>query len=464
MVGKASLKLLGFKPFRKKAKKLPQFTEHQDTQAHPLFGLSANSNNQEQRLNLTDEDIGSSALPAWFLGPKAENQELFQYFIKMAVDSHCDFRRRYYPQDPKYVTREVKASPAYNESVEQLHSHYELLLKELQGSLPLSSYRNQSHMYWDITMPSMMGYFAGMMYNQNNVAAEASPVTTHLEMQVGDDLCRMLGYQIPSAEEIEAGAIRPWGHITCGGSVANLESQWAARNLKYYPISIVEALKNEADLAVAKEMQVELLTGEKRPLLELDTWQLLNLKGDVVLALTGRLEEEYGIGNAVLNQALDKYTLQNLGFLEFQQRYLTGIATPRIFSSVTSHYSWPKSSTILGLGKNCVELIQVDLHGRMNIDILRQKLAQCLAEKRPVIQVVAIMGTTEGSSVDPLKEILNLREKFRQLGLEFELHLDAAWGGYFASILRERSDDAAELHEYTASICMSEYVAEQLAC
>jgi hypothetical protein len=56
--------------------------------------------------------------------------------------------------------------------------------------------RHQAHMLWDQALPSMIGYFAAMLYNQNNVAAEASPVTTQLEIQVGNDLCKMLGYEV----------------------------------------------------------------------------------------------------------------------------------------------------------------------------------------------------------------------------------------------------------------------------
>lgn len=53
---------------------------------------------------------------------------------------------------------------------------------------------------------------AAMMYNQNNVATEASPVTTDLEKQVGDQLCRMLGY---AGSNPPKGLPASWGHITC---------------------------------------------------------------------------------------------------------------------------------------------------------------------------------------------------------------------------------------------------------
>jgi tyrosine decarboxylase/aspartate 1-decarboxylase len=43
--------------------------------------------------------------------------------------------------------------------------------------------------------------------------------------------------------------------------------------------------------------------------------------------------------------------------------------------------------------------------------------------------VVATMGTTALGSVDPLPEILALRDRYG-----FRVHLDAAYGGYFRLI------------------------------
>ena len=94
--------------------------------------------------------------------------------------------------------------------------------------------RYQGHMLWDQALPAVIGLFAGMLYNQNNVAAEASPVTTRLEIEVGNDLCRMLGYPVPKeGKPPKPGRAVPWGHITSGGTVANIEALWAARNLKF---------------------------------------------------------------------------------------------------------------------------------------------------------------------------------------------------------------------------------------
>ena len=51
----------------------------------------------------------------------------------------------------------------------------------------------QGHVLWDTALPANLGYMSAMFYNQNNCALEASTVTSKYEMEVGKDLCVMLG-------------------------------------------------------------------------------------------------------------------------------------------------------------------------------------------------------------------------------------------------------------------------------
>lgn len=75
----------------------------------------------------------------------------------------------------------------------------------------------------DMSMPSLLGYFMTMIYNPNNVAIEASPLTTVAEIEVGEQLCRLFGYNTdPNRTDVPTG----WGHVTSGGTIANLESIW----------------------------------------------------------------------------------------------------------------------------------------------------------------------------------------------------------------------------------------------
>jgi glutamate/tyrosine decarboxylase-like PLP-dependent enzyme len=413
----------------------------------------------EELLNL--EGPGTESLAAWFLGPKAENQDLFSELIMQAIKANCNDRKEYYSHDPKYVTEALKESDEYKHCIKYMKREYSELLKSLKNSVPFFSYRYQAHMNWDLTMPGMMGYFSAMLYNQNNVAAEASPVTSYLEALVGSDLCKMLGLHSESSKDKKV--ILPWGHITCDGSVANLEAMWAARNLKYYPISVAAALKNEPSLEAAKGMIVPLPDGRRCPLIDLDAWTLLNLGIDDVLNLTQRMQLEYGISAEAINKALDPYTIQSLGFEQFFGRYLKDTPTPVLMGPATKHYSWPKNAAVLGIGKNNFLNINVDMDARMDIKHLRTQLDKCLAARQPILMVVVVLGSTEESAVDPLAKVIAIREEYRKSGLEFAVHVDAAWGGYFSSLLRKPHSDASGviIDCHTPDFMLSDYVTEQ---
>ncbi|SMF48374.1 Glutamate decarboxylase and related PLP-dependent proteins [Alteromonadaceae bacterium Bs31] len=405
-----------------------------------------------------DRKTSAAALGAWFLGPKGENKALLAELVQKAVEAHCLERETLYASDPEWLTQERKEKPSYKNAQEVLTRELDALLKTLNGSIPFSSYRYQGHMLWDVTLPSVLGYFAAMLFNQNNVAAEASPVTTVLEMRVAEDLCRMLGYPVPersaanlAAADLKYGtnngdAITPWGHVTCDGSVANNESLWAARNLKYLPLGIAAALKREAPLKPALGISVQLPCGTEKALVELSTWELLNLDIDIALALSERIQNEYEFDAGVdIESLLNKYTIQNMGLTPFYRQVAREANDPVICAPATSHYSWPKGCALLGLGADSMIHIKVDLDARMDIRDLRKQLDSCLRDRRPVIMVVAVLGTTEESAVDPLAELLKERQRYRKQGLTFWLHVDAAWGGYFASMMREPHPEQKDL-------------------
>lgn len=72
----------------------------------------------------------------------------------------------------------------------------------------------------------------------------------------------------------------------------------------------------------------------------------------------------------------------------------------------------------------------------MDIKLLEEHLHKCVETKTAVFAVVAIIGSTEEGAVDRLTEVLQLRKKFQdEHGLSFLVHADAAWGGYFATML-----------------------------
>ena len=99
----------------------------------------------------------------------------------------------------------------------------------------------------------------------------------------------------------------------------------------------------------------------------------------------------------------------------------------------------------------------------MDFQALDVLLAESVQHRQAVYAVVVIMGTTEHGSVDPLSKVLALRQKYQKRGLSFLIHADAAWGGYFTSMLTANpagSDFESRLDDPT--LFLSPYVENEL--
>ncbi|KZS99829.1 uncharacterized protein LAESUDRAFT_60396 [Laetiporus sulphureus 93-53] len=165
------------------------------------------------------------ALSAWFIGPKAENSNLVKKYFSDIVDRIGKERHDYYPADPEFITSAAQASESYLREVKDTE-RYLTFITDLMSrySLPYFSPRYLGHMCFDNSVPATLGYLAAMLHNSNNVAVEASPLTSYVEHCVGQQLCKMLGYR--TTEDTKDGSYKGWGHVTCDGSIANLESMW----------------------------------------------------------------------------------------------------------------------------------------------------------------------------------------------------------------------------------------------
>lgn len=90
----------------------------------------------------------------------------------------------------------------------------------------------------------------------------------------------------------------------------------------------------------------------------------------------------------------------------------------KILASDQAHYTHHRISSVLQLP---FAEVPSDSHGRINVKALEKML-----ETGDVGCVVATLGTTGTGSVDPLPEILQLRDRYG-----FRVHVDSAYGGYF---------------------------------
>lgn len=409
---------------------------------------------------------------ALFLGPHGENADLFMKFVKEALSDHLFWRRGLHPEDPFRITEETKRSSDFLAVKDNLSKQLRLLLAELKKySIPLYSMRHLGHMFGEQTIPSLVGYIATLLYNPNNVAFEGAPVTACLEEQVAKDLCQMIGYRIRVVESshptsITASSSDPtpiitafshpvpisWGHLTGGGTIANTEALWAARNVKFFPFSIQQVLKRENLLQSPRDVIVTLPNKEQTSLIDItDPWILLNIETDEVLQLPERIftllkreleGTEKTTSFAEFYKLLSKYSIQEIGLLGVYELLNNGdkkVRSPVVLTSATRHYSFPKAVSLLGLGQESLIDIPVDENARINMDCLTEELDRCIKERRPIIAVAAIIGSTEEGAIDPLEDILQLRTTFREGGTDFHIHADAAWGGYFATLLQKPS-------------------------
>lgn len=90
----------------------------------------------------------------------------------------------------------------------------------------------------------------------------------------------------------------------------------------------------------------------------------------------------------------------------------------KVVASSQAHYTHSRISEVLRLD---FESIPCDQHARMNVAALDERL-----KLGDIGTVVVTLGTTAAGTVDPLPEILKLKEHH-----DFRIHVDAAYGGYY---------------------------------
>ena len=101
----------------------------------------------------------------------------------------------------------------------------------------------------------------------------------------------------------------------------------------------------------------------------------------------------------------------------------------RVYLSAHTHSSADKSVILLGLGKDALAHIPGDANHAMRVDQLRKAIA---ADRRAGIlplAIIATIGTTSSTAIDPVHEIADLCE-----AVGIWLHVDAAYAGVMAML------------------------------
>jgi glutamate/tyrosine decarboxylase-like PLP-dependent enzyme len=82
---------------------------------------------------------------------------------------------------------------------------------------------------------------------------------------------------------------------------------------------------------------------------------------------------------------------------------------------------------LVGIGsENCVN-VAIDYTARVSIASLRDQIEERFQKGQPIYAVVAIIGSTEEGAVDPLDQMIELRDEYQAKGMSFVVHADAAW-------------------------------------
>ena len=365
------------------------------------------------------------AIRAWFLGPRGENAELLERLIVEALRDHVFWRRNYHPEDG-FTIREVdKRREGYEESVAVLTQELMGLLAQLKQDVPFFSGRYKGHMVAEQTIAAQVGYFATMLYNPNNIAAEIAPVTTRLELDVAGDLARMIGYDPGTS----------WGHLTSGGTVANFEALWLSRSVRYLPVAIAGAATE-----LGLELPVRTARGAAMSITGLPLWDLLNIPGKAALDVW---EQLWSSGpRAEIHRAVATHSLAAIGYQEYSRRLAMDYGDPLpagvVLVAATAHYSWEKIVRALGIGSNQLVHIPLDRRYRMSPDALWERVRELARRRQPILTCVSVCGTTEESAVDRLDQVLEIRDRAeRELGVTFHVHSDACYGGYAAALTRK---------------------------
>jgi len=365
-------------------------------------------------------------LIAWFLGPKAENADKLSSLVSYILKDYVHWRRNFFPNDQVSISRSQMRSEDFDDWQDFLSTHLDSLLNNLKAHFPFYSPRYLAHMLSEQTIPSIIGYFAGMLYNPNNVTDEAAPVTVQLEIEAGQMVAKMLGY-----------TKQAWTHICSGGTIANIEALWVARTVRYYPFILREYCQKHNC-----EFSIKTANGTVTELMTISDYNLLNIKPRESIEMAQKLIKHiYDInGRKVEDIAKDlnqwgetsRFNINKVGFQKIIEQ--TGGYKPLIFISGSAHYSIKKAANLLGYGESSVISIPTTSSFRIDMKELTRKL-NSIPSQYYIAAVIGIAGTTEEGAVDPLHSIKFLRDSFEQeKNQSFWFHVDAAWGGYIRSL------------------------------
>lgn len=338
------------------------------------------------------------ATKAFFLGPQAENADWMRIQWNAVLDRWLHWRRQLFPVDGVSISEADKQEESFVEKQNGLDRAISDLNALFQSEMPTQTPRYLGHMVSETSLPAILGHVTALLHNPNNSTAETSRIGSVLEKETIESLAKLLGYD----------PLRARGHFVSGGTMANLEAMWRA----LYRLDVAQSLY----LARFSEKTLS----EKSIYWPWD-----------------KIIEEIKSSNLSFDQ-IGKYSFLRHGFIEHSHlfRKITGkdFKSPKIIVPASKHYSWPKISALLGLGRDSIVAIELDAFGRMDVSKLEECLSRLISQNNPVVAIVSVFGTTELGAIDPIEKTCKKLEEYNNESISIWHHVDAAYGAYYASL------------------------------
>lgn len=320
------------------------------------------------------------AVKSFFLGPKAENSEWLLKCVERLFADWFTWRREQSGKDGVVISPGDQNLDSFIEQNQFTENLLFSLSQRFEKEIPKFLPRYIGHMFSEISMPAFLGHILTLMHNPNNISPESSKVGVEIENEAINLLKAHMGYS-PEG----------FGHFTSGGTLANFEFLLRARERAALWVS-----------ATQREGSDDIMLGAQRGWVSFDV-----------------LCEKYPEF-----KKRDGSCFSGVNFSDFV------LLVPQ-----SKHYSWPKGIHFLGMDQSNLWFIDLDKYGRACPRSLRHLIEKAIQERRPIMGVVGIAGTTEMGSIDPIHEFKEVLEDFRSKGFHIWLHIDAAYGGFFRSLI-----------------------------
>ena len=335
-----------------------------------------------------------------FIGPQAEQRESLSRFLQQLLQLVAERREQRFPEDPQWG---IGSDSVAAEADSAICLALERLLGLLRREIPTFSPRYLGHMVSDISIPALLGHLAMLFENANLASREAALVASQLETEAINLLADMVGF---APEPVR-------GHFTSGGTLANFEAVWRARYRQDHWLALGIWLRAHGHS-------------------EASLFELAHCGWDFY--------EDKMTRHGLVDADLAPYSGVLHGGVKVAEQIAASLhdrwPEPVIIVPGNKHYSWPKAANVFGMGVESVWACELDALGRLDPVSLIKLLDKAQRDRRPVMMVVTVAGTTELGMIDPVDQVADiLDDRMRHQGLHFWHHIDAAYGGYFCSTL-----------------------------